>query len=132
MSYCRWSSDDFQCDVYVYEDAAGGWTTHVARRRHVYNQPLPDAVPIPDSTGMSDQMQAFIDRHLTVMNMVSEAELVDIGLPHAGETFNDDTPGECAERLMKLRDIGYWVPQYAIDELMAEHQDSHTTHTDSQ
>jgi hypothetical protein len=40
MSYCRWSSNDFQCDVYVYEDVAGGWTTHVACNRVVYSEPL--------------------------------------------------------------------------------------------
>lgn len=28
MSYCRWSSDDFKSDVYVYESQAG-WITHV-------------------------------------------------------------------------------------------------------
>lgn len=27
MAYCRWSTPD--CDVYVYEDVMGGWTTHV-------------------------------------------------------------------------------------------------------
>lgn len=26
MSYCRWSTDDFKCDLYIYEDVAGGWT----------------------------------------------------------------------------------------------------------
>lgn len=31
MSYCRWSSDNFKCDVYVYADVSGGWTTHVKR-----------------------------------------------------------------------------------------------------
>ena len=28
MSYCRWSSDCHQSDVYVYEDVKGGFTTH--------------------------------------------------------------------------------------------------------
>ena len=36
MSYCRWSSDDFQCDVYVYESVAGGFVTHVAANRVVF------------------------------------------------------------------------------------------------
>lgn len=44
MSYCRFSSDLWQCDVYVYEDCDGGWTTHVAsaRLRHEPPQALRD------------------------------------------------------------------------------------------
>ena len=25
MAYCRFSSDDFQCDLYVYADVSGGF-----------------------------------------------------------------------------------------------------------
>jgi len=35
MAYCRWSSDNFQSDVYVYEDIDGTWITHVAGSRIV-------------------------------------------------------------------------------------------------
>ena len=34
MSYCRWSSDDFQCDVYVFGSDTG-FETYVARGRYV-------------------------------------------------------------------------------------------------
>ena len=40
MSYCRWSSMNSMCDVYVYEDDAGGWTTHVAAKRRIL-PPIP-------------------------------------------------------------------------------------------
>jgi hypothetical protein len=30
LSYCRWSSDNFRCELYCYQDTCGGWTTHVA------------------------------------------------------------------------------------------------------
>ena len=33
MSYCRWSTDNFKCDLYCYEDVNGGFTTHVASNR---------------------------------------------------------------------------------------------------
>jgi len=35
MSYCRWSSDNYQCDVYCYADVGGGYTTQVASRRRI-------------------------------------------------------------------------------------------------
>lgn len=39
MSYCRWSCDDFECDLYCYSDVSGGWTIHVAANRHVGKAP---------------------------------------------------------------------------------------------
>lgn len=50
MSYCRFSTDDYQCDVYVYEDVGGWWSTHVAGNRPVYAEPLPDPVPFRGNT----------------------------------------------------------------------------------
>ncbi len=82
MSYCRFSSNAWTSDVYVYVYVSGaGWVTHVAYRHHV-TEP--------------------------------------IGLAHDGAMFIDDTPGECVARLESLRDIGYHVPQHAIDDLLLE------------
>jgi hypothetical protein len=114
MSYCRWSSDDFQCDVYVYEHVHGGWTTYVAGRRCVLAEPLPAPV------SLQDDPDAWFARRKRVMEMVDAAELVDIGLPHDGESFSDLTPNDCADRLEGLRAMGYVVPQYAIDALREE------------
>lgn len=118
MSYCRWSTDDYQCDVYVYGDARGGWTTHVASARYVYKEPLPPMVEFDpaDDAGW----EAWLTRHKTVQRMVDEADRVAIGLPHDGETFNDDTPGECADRLESLLKLGYVVPPDVIQELRQE------------
>jgi hypothetical protein len=113
MSYCRWSSDDFQCDVYVYADAGGGWTTHVAGNRVVYKEPLPPVVSYEDP-------EAWATRHNYVMRMVDAADRVPIDLLEAGETYNDPTAAACADRLETLRAAGFVVPQYAIDELRKE------------
>lgn len=103
MAYCRFSSDDFRCDVYVYEDVTGGWTTHVAGNRRAESY-----TPMPNDIDFA-QMEEW-----------EKANLVPIKLPHAGETFNDATPGECADRLESLRALGYQVPQRAIDLLREE------------
>lgn len=34
MSYCRWSSDNYQCDIYAYRHVCGGYQVHVAGRRN--------------------------------------------------------------------------------------------------
>ena len=41
MSYCRWSSMDFKCDLYVYE-ASDGIVIHVASNRVVGDVPVID------------------------------------------------------------------------------------------
>ena len=85
MSYCRWSSNNYQCDVYVYESDLG-FQTYVAGNR--VNWDTHDRV--------------FIDH------------------PEAGQSYTDTTPGQCADRLEKLKSEGFKVPQYAIDELRKE------------
>lgn len=118
MSYCRWSTDDFQCDVYVYADARGGWTTHVASNRYAYKEPLPPVVECdPDN---EEVWQAWLARHEVMRRLIDEADRVTIGLPHDGETYNDDTPSQCADRLEMLKGLGYVVPQDAIDSLRQE------------
>ena len=123
MSYCRWSDNDHRCDVYVYADCDGGWTTHVASNRYVFLRSLPAAVDLPEDFTEA-QFNVWFEREQTVSAMCREASEVDsfedIGLPHDGARFNDPTPAACADRLEQLRNLGYLVPQYAIDELRDE------------
>lgn len=115
MSYCRWSSDDFQCDVYVYESVGGGFVTNVAGMRVVFEEPLPQPVPFD-----KDHLDAFLARHDQVLAMVDAATREPIGLPYDGEDFVDPDAGTCADRLEALRRIGYRVPDYAIEALREE------------
>lgn len=150
MSYCRFSSNNFACDVYVYEDVAGGWTTHVAARKQRW--PL---LPLLLSAGRMARMSIWAGgrwdrearkvvyehpRRGAVFGAVlrlsglweqgpyrlwrSLTPLVPIGLPHDGEQFSDASPAECADRLESLRALGYRVPQRAIDRLRQEAQEA--------
>ena len=114
MSYCRWSDDS---DVYVYEDVSGGWTTHVAGRRRVD----PPAQP---SLALLAEGQVFwwmlLERMRRSALDVTGDPMERIAAPSAGESFNDPSPGECADRLERLRAEGLIVPQYAIDDLRDE------------
>lgn len=154
MSYCRWSSMNWgcdvyvyeDCDVYVYEDCDGGWTTHVAGRRRIF-PPIPDLLGSRHSMWLHRWSGCTLDRNTMKMvyprrwrgavykawlrfaacwhRLVHQASLDliplrPIGLPHDGESFNDDTAADCADRLRFLKAIGYIVPQHAIDELRRE------------
>lgn len=116
MSYCRWSSDDFQCDVYVYEDVMGGFTTHVAgMRKTLLKDQIPELVPFDQNN-----IEVWLGRENKVRELLEKIELKPIGLEHDGESFNDEDAESCAGRLIMLRDCGYNVPQYAIDALLEE------------
>lgn len=114
MSFCRWSSDDFQCDVYVYE-ADYGFVIHVANNKVIFQTPLPAVVEYDP-----DNFQPWFERHAKVSEMVRDADKEPITLPHAGETFTLDTANECADKLEYLSSLGYNVPSYAISSLREE------------
>lgn len=113
MSYCRWSSDDWRSDVYVYEHYMGAWVIHVAGNRVVGDIPK---LPAPTMSNIEEYMAA----HRAQMAFLDKCSREPITLPHAGETFDCASPGDCAAKLLELRELGYHVPQYAIDELREE------------
>jgi len=153
MSYCRWSSDHGECDVYVYADVAGGWTTHVAGRRLRHR--VPDAIramfPNPDDPDFASRWMVahgaerawreslpsdefpcvYYDPKKNegrpgTYRTPKDSEFVDLVTevgPEAGRSYNDPTPGACADRLEELRAKGFNVPQRAIDALREEQAD---------
>lgn len=116
MSYCRWSTDDFQCDLYVYADVAGGWTIHVAGNRPVYKEPLPKDVPFSVAS-----IREYFDRQNVVMEMLKTAERVPIGLPHDGQSFGGDRD-ETVATLKMLKGAGYHFPFDIIDAIASEEE----------
>lgn len=151
MSYCRWSSDFGQCDVYVYANVSGMWTTHVAGRRlrHIVPDEIKAMYPAMSDVDSGD----WVDRYMAaseaesawrdtipsdevpckilqsdgttkygVFRWPKDSEYLDLSEvgPEAGESFDDATPGECADRLERLRAKGFLVPQRAIDALREE------------
>ena len=116
MAYCRWSTDDFQCDVYVYADVNGGYTTHLAKTRYVFQEPLPEEVPFD-----AKHIPEFMERHKKVMEMCAAAKFEPIELPHAGECFNLDKEGTVA-LLEKLRGLGYRFPANTIQAIQEDEE----------
>lgn len=114
MSYCRFSFDDFQCDVYVYDDASGV-SVHIARARVVFKKPLPPSVPFSQAT-----LQAWYDRHNRVMEMMELADRELINLEHAGQSFFGMDPEDAANFLEELRGMGYRIPVHVVTALRDE------------
>ena len=110
MSYCRWSSSDWKCDVYCYEDVNGGYTTHVAGSRITSH-----VTPCDYSTP-----EAMFATHTQQMKDLESATREKIGLSRDGETFNDGTLEEFRDRLKSLKDEGYTVPDYVFESIEEE------------
>lgn len=134
---------NWRCDVYVYESVSGYWTTHVAGRKRII-PPIP-GLPLPrfNFGGTWDQVTRQMEYpnwrkklaarivfgfwtfwenrvHMASLKLIP---LRDIGGRYDGETFNDATAQDCADRLIWLRAEGYTVPDYAIDALREEGED---------
>lgn len=114
MSYCRWSSDDFQCDLYCYADTSGGYTTHVAGRRRTSRSPSLSALM------EGDHSQAACDAYNKAMEEWGKEPMKDIGLPHDSATFNDPDLESFLARLVMLKEAGYQMPDYLIPDVREE------------
>lgn len=114
MSYCRFSSGDFQCDVYVY-DSQDGVVTWVAGYRRIYRDPLPAPIDF-----MEDPI-AWTERFNAVMNM----DFVPESLPEkwAQKNFVDQSYEDCANRLKEMKKDGLWIPDEAIEALLEDHKE---------
>lgn len=118
MSYCRWSSDDFRCDLYCYEDVAGGWTTHVAGNRILGDIPHEDWKLL--ATGRTEDAKEFMRQHRAQSDFLKTAQRAPIGLPHDGQSFNDPTLEAFRARVVALREMGYRCPDYVLDAIDEE------------
>lgn len=115
MSYCRWSSDDFKCDLYCYESDRG-YTTHVAGNRVVGDVPHLDWTILTADSGA----QEFADQYKKQMDWLETAKREPIGLPHAGESFYDPDLESFLATVTMLRDEGYHVPTHVLDTIREE------------
>lgn len=130
MSYCTWSSLSGYSDVYVYEYNDGIWRTHVGTQRQPAGVPvgfgeLQIRAVYPEKEGA--WQDAFCE-------LVHEMEVIErdwftdvchetIDHPDAGRKFIHNSPGECADNLMRLANEGFIIPLSAVLDLRAEQEE---------
>jgi len=111
MSYCRFSSDYFNCDLYIYEDITGSYAMHIAGSRYIF-----DRTPIKSTKTAED----FVDNHDYVMDALETADVVEIKLPYAGESFYFSELSQVIEKVKELQALGYVVPSNLVETLDAQ------------
>lgn len=119
MSYCRWSSDNWRCDLYCY-GGDGGHVTHVAGNRVVGDIPQEPSLAALVDGSLSDA--DFTKQHKVVMDFLQNAKRKPIGLPYDGQTFVDATDEEFHDRLLMLRAAGYHFPDYLLTDWNGEEE----------
>lgn len=111
MSYCRFSSDNFRCDVYAYQSTHDDYVLHVASHRREADTPIPEMPPnwweLP-----AEEMQAAMGRQ---DDWLEHAPLVPINHPDAGESYRFASAEELYEKLLDLRSAGLRVPDFALE-----------------
>ncbi len=122
MSYCRFSTDQFQCDLYVYYSVGDFYAIHVANRRVVYHRPLPPDVPWPRPGATKAETRKWARRYMKGQRDMAKIgrHHKPIGGPFDGETFNEPTIDAAIARLESLRAAGYRFPDDVIAELREE------------
>lgn len=117
MSYCRLSTDAFQCDVYCYESQEG-WRVHLAALRNLFVPPKHD-----DDWYLNGEegIKQFSEYMEAVSKLLAKSKAEVITSPNAGKSFCYATPGDCADALEEFRSEGFRFPASVLEELREEH-----------
>lgn len=118
MSYCRFSSDNWKCQVYCY-GGSDGFYTYVAGNKVVGDVPSLDWELLRKSDD-DEALKEFQRQYTEQMAWLDGAERKPIGLPYDGQAFTDPDLESFLRTLTMLKDAGYNVPQYVFDEVRDE------------
>jgi hypothetical protein len=103
---CKWSSDNYRCDLLVHTCGDDGWLTHVHNTR--YAGPIPavddDAVAVE-----------WVEQSNRRMEALTGTERVRIHGFCDGASFHDATTEALAARLVMLQSGGYRFPDWLLD-----------------
>ena len=108
MSYCRWSTDDMQCDLYIYDHCDGYISVNVATRRRVPKKPLPPQVMLT-----KQNVRAWSDREQYIRKECygGDCEWVPVIEKWAGKSFAIAEHEEAAQLVEQMMLDGVVCPK---------------------
>lgn len=119
MSYCRWSSDNFKCDIYAYESRSG-FEIHVASNRIIGEPPQSDYSLLNNGTASEDQIKEFIRQEIIRGKWLDQCSRKPIGLPFDGESYTLHDIEDFYDKMIELKSIGYYIPEYVFEIIKSE------------
>ena len=112
MSWCRFSSDSYRCDLYVYE------TEHdVVANVAAFRKKLGDGARFPD---LSLPPEAFADACAKFFDALRDAETVPIGGPFDGDFREFGDFAEARKFVSECIDAGYRAPANLLSDMLEE------------
>jgi hypothetical protein len=114
MSYCRWSSDSFRCDVYAYESVYGGFELHLASNR------IPDDAPRVDDKLLYSDISKWCKQYNKLSKYMETCKHTKIDHEFSGASFTYDTLEELRDGFIKLREQGFNYPDYVLEDINEE------------
>lgn len=111
MSYCRWSSMDFKCDLYVYE-ADDGIAIHVASNRVVGDVPSIDWY----------SAELLHSTYKAQMEFLDTAEREPINLQYDGESWYCLSKDAACTVIDMLEQEGYVFPEGLCESIMEDEE----------
>lgn len=106
MSYCRFSSDNWKSDVYVY-DGSDGIIIHIASKRYEgYIPKLPNI-----------QTKDYREARLKHYRALEKCQKVPISHPLAGKTIVCKSVKEAIDELTFLKYEKFHIPKFLISNL---------------
>jgi len=122
MSYCRWSSDNFNCDIYAYE-SDDGFVIHVGTGRYKGEIPKCDFSLI--MKGGEENVEEYMRQRRIQAAYFQTCGTELIGLPEDGETFTLSDIEDFYNKMVELKNIGYIIPDGVIEGIKEEINESH-------
>ena len=128
MSYCRWSTDNFTCDLNAYEDR-DGYVIEVASNRHIGDCPIVDWEGFLLRDTRVDRVEMAAQQDARAAFLASCAR-EPINLPHAGETIRVGNDLDAFEAQFRaLRELGYRFPDDVFDDIDYERRVNSADHS---
>lgn len=108
MSICRWSDDDWKCDVYAY-DSGRGIEIHVAGFRYLGD--IPPAQHLIVQKKWNELSEAIRKQGEFLKN----AQREKINGPYDGKSLHCVDMIEFREKMIMLREAGYRFPDHVLE-----------------
>lgn len=121
MTICRFSHDQYRCDIYTYQ-SEDGYVLHVAGTRLLWDPPLdpmsPEALNLPAAQWSTVQSE--------YLEQLTRAPRAPLEHPEAGTSHTFATIRELKDKILELARTGIRIPAWlpaTLDELASEEQE---------
>jgi len=120
MSYCRWSSMDWECDLYIYDSVGDFVSINVAMRRRKFDDTWPR---MPKDATIEERVAIWSAQHEWMETHEDSQDWIDLNTiapEFSGENYRITDPAEVADLLTRMRAAGLKFPDGIIEQFLEQ------------